>query len=635
VALVQAFDCIGKEQARLHFAINAPMRARVFPVLGASTPLQSLIARRWRPQWICHNCQQRQPQYRRLATSTPTPAEQAKPYYVTTPIFYVNAAPHVGHMYTMILTDVLKRWQQLKGRPAILLTGTDEHGIKIQRAAAKANVEPEEFCDKGAEVFRELAARIDISNDVFMRTTGKKHKQAVEYAWQMLEQGGYIYESKHEGWYSVSDETFYPQGQVQLIVDPPTGRKIMVSVETGKEVEWTSERNYHFRLSAFQERLLEFYERNPTFIVPESRMNEIVRQVRDGLEDLSVSRPVERLTWGVRVPTDPSQTMYVWLDALLNYASAVGYPFTPGSESAGGWPADVHVVGKDIIRFHCIYWPAFLMALDLPLPKQVLTTAHWTLGKQKMSKSVGNVVNPFFALERFGTDVMRWYLIHDGGITDDADYDNLHIVDKYKKGLQGGVGNLASRILKGKGWNLRHAVENFAQPDFVPTADAPRSLSFKDTDEIGPPTYDSLASLPAEAERLMTDLLPNKALQRIMDSVYTANAYVQHAAPWTLVKLRMAEQANPTPDTARIAELDESAHHIVFLTAETLRITGIMLQPFMPGKAKELLDMLGVAEERRGWEWCQVGRDAGYGTPMVELGKRGEGGLFPMLSSQW
>ncbi|KAK5164152.1 methionyl-tRNA synthetase [Saxophila tyrrhenica] len=590
---------------------------------------RSLIARQWRPQWICHSCQQRQPQYRPLATSSLTPAEQNKPYYVTTPIFYVNAAPHVGHMYTMILTDVLKRWQQMKNRKAILLTGTDEHGMKVQRAAAKAGVEPQEFCDKGAEVFKELAGSIDISNDIFMRTSDKKHKEAVEYAWQMLEQRGYIYESKHEGWYSVSDETFYPQGQVQLIVDPPTGRKIMASIETGKEVEWTSERNYHFRLSAFREDLLEFYKQNPKFIVPQTRMNEIVRQVSDGLEDLSISRPVERLTWGVRVPTDPSQTMYVWLDALLNYATGVGYPFTPGSEAASGWPADVHVVGKDIIRFHCIYWPAFLMALDLPLPKQVLTTAHWTLGKQKMSKSVGNVVNPIFALERFGTDVMRWYLVHDGGITDDADYDNIHIVEKYKKGLQGGIGNLTSRVLKGRGWNLRRAVESFARPHLDP------AHFLNETDTLGRDTYNHLQVLPTEANNLMDDLLPNKALQRIMDSIYTANAYVQHAAPWSLVKMRQAEEQSLSANKKRIEQLDRDAHRIVFVTGETLRMVGIMLQPFMPVKAKELLDMLGVVEERRNWEWCAVGKDDGYGVSMKDLGKRGDGQLFPMLINQW
>lgn len=539
-------------------------------------------------------------------------------------------------MYTMILTDVLKRWQVLKKRKSILCTGTDEHGMKIQHAAAKAGVDPQEFCDKGAEVFKELAGRIDISNDIFIRTTDQKHKDAVEYAWQMLEQKGYIYESRHEGWYSVSDETFYPKAQVQLIVDPPTGRKIMVSIETGKEVEWTSERNYHFRLGAFKDRLLEFYEQNPTFIIPKTRMLEVVKEVSVGLEDLSVSRPVERLTWGIRVPTDPSQTMYVWLDALLNYASAAGYPFTPGSESAGGWPADVHVIGKDIIRFHCIYWPAFLMALDLPLPKQVLTHAHWTLGRQKMAKSTGNVVNPFFALERFGTDVMRWFLVHDGGITDDADYDNTYIIEKYKKSLQGGLGNLTSRIMRGKGWNVQRAVRNYAHLDFDQATDSRYAAVYDESDHSGRVAYDRIRALPGKVDQHMRDLLPNRALREIMQAVYDANAYLQQTSPWILA--RKLRNRNDDRDShplkgPSLSATEAEVDRIVYLNAETLRLVGIMLRPFMPTAAKSLLDMLGVAEERRDWEWCYVGRDNAYGVPMVEIGTGEKGVLFPGLTS--
>lgn len=527
----------------------------------------------------------------------------------------------------MILSDVLKRWHQLKNRKAILLTGTDEHGMKVQREATKANIDPQEFCDKGAEVFKELAARIDISNDIFMRTTDKKHKNAVEYAWQMLEQGGHIYESKHEGWYSVSDETFYPASQVHLIIDPPTGRKIMASIETGKEVEWTSERNYHFRLSGFQERLLKFYDDNPKFIVPHTRMDDIKQQVKTGLADLSISRPIDRLTWGVRVPTDPSQTMYVWLDALLNYASAVGYPFTPGSESKGGWPADVHVIGKDIVRFHCIYWPAFLMALDLPLPKQVLTTAHWTLGRQKMSKSTGNVVNPFFAIDRFNIDTIRWYLVHDGGITDDADYDNTFIVDKYRKGLQGGLGNLANRIVKGKGWSIEKAVNRLSEADAEWLDEGQQPLLA---------LHEDLLRLPGEVDQLMQDLFPNKALQRIMKTVYHANACIQHAAPWTLVQERRdLEKAHSSQDEERIALLNEQVDQIIYINSEALRLVGIMLQPFIPGRAKMLLDMLGVKPARRNWHWCTPGADNDYGKPMFELGGRHETQLFPMLVNQW
>ncbi|KAK5112968.1 hypothetical protein LTR62_003790 [Meristemomyces frigidus] len=614
------------------------MRAFNPTIAKGLTPLQSLIARKWCPQWVCTSC--RHQQGRRQST---TPSQTLdKPYYATTPIFYVNAAPHVGHMYTMILTDVMKRWQVLKGRKAILMTGTDEHGMKIQQAAARADINPKEFCDKGADVFKDLAKKIDISNEEFIRTTDKRHKEAVEYAWLRLWDEGYIYESKHEGWYSVSDETFYPQTQVQLIVDPPTGRKLMASIETGKEVEWTSERNYHFRLTAFKDKLLEFFKSNPDFVVPRTRMDEVVNHVNTALTDLSVSRPVERLTWGIPVPTDPSQTIYVWLDALLNYATVAGYPFTPGREHEGGWPADIHVIGKDIVRFHCIYWPAFLMALDLPLPKQILTHAHWTLGKQKMAKSTGNGVNPFWALERFGIDTMRWYLIHEGGITDDADYDNSFIIEKYKKHLQGGLGNLTSRIMRGKGWDVQRAVRRYAHPDQRTDSDAHPVVS-DESDRTGRRTYGRLRDLPEQVDKHMRELHPNRALQALSKAVADMNGFLQQASPWTLVtqlqslsaeatgtELHDAMKAGRGPD-----ELEAEIDRTVYLTAESLRMVGIMLQPFIPDAAKRLLDMVGVAEDRRTWEWCVMGKDDAYGSPLVELGKGEEGVLFPRLVSEY
>ena len=531
----------------------------------------------------------------------------------------------------MVLADVIKRWQQLKGREAILCTGTDEHGMKIQQAAAKAGVEPKDFCDKGAEVFRDLAGRLDISNDVFVRTSDVKHKEAVQYAWQMLEQERYIYESKHEGWYSVSDETFYPKSQVELIVEPQTGRKIMVSIETGKEVEWTSERNYHFRLSAFKDPLLRLYEQRPDFILPRFRMDDMIREVSSGLEDLSISRPVDRLTWGVRVPNDSSQTVYVWLDALLNYATAAGYPFSPGAQSAGGWPADVHIIGKDIMRFHCIYWPAFLMALDLPLPKQILTHGHWTLGKKKMSKSTGNGVNPFFALERFGLDVMRWYLIHDGPTGDDASYDNIFIVEKYKKNLQDALGNLTSRILRFKGWDVRRAVQRLA------------CSKFDHRDEDSREIYDALRNTPMRVNDSMQELVPRKALRIIMQAVYRANAYTQKTEPWALARKMAGWKQSPADQerllSAEQKETNESIKdkldRIVFMNVETLRIAGIMLQPFMPDTASRLLDMLGVEEGRRDWQSRYVGCDDSYGIPKVDLGRGEQGYLFPGLTSDF
>lgn len=542
----------------------------------------------------------------------------------------------------MILTDVLKRWQTIKGRPAILCTGTDEHGMKIQQAAAKVDSDPKTFCDKGAAVFQGLAERINISNDIFIRTTDQKHKEGVEYAWQMLQDRGYIYESKHEGWYSVSDEAFYPQSQVHLIVDPPTGRKIMVSIETGKEVEWTSERNYHFRLSAFRERLLEWYSANPDWIVPRTRMDELVSQVTTTLEDLSISRPVSRLSWGVRVPTDSSQTVYVWLDALLNYATAVGYPFTPGTDAASGFPPDVQVIGKDITRFHCIYWPAFLMALDLPLPRQILTHAHWTLGRQKMAKSTGNVVNPFFALDRFGVDAMRWYLIHEGGITDDADYDNSFVIEKYKKNLQGGLGNLVGRIMRAKNWDVPKAVTRYAHPDLPEGEDsAVYSESSNDATDSGRRFYGRVRALPGQVEQHMRDLHPNRALRQIMMLIHSANGYLQQSSPWTLdtqLRFIMADTTGQglhelaktgfTPE-----DIEAKIERVVYLNAETLRLAGICLQAFTPDAASRLLDMMGVSPDRRGFEWCVIGKDDEYGSPLVSLGKAGQGVLFPPLTS--
>ncbi|KAI9814915.1 MAG: methionyl-tRNA synthetase [Thelocarpon impressellum] len=526
----------------------------------------------------------------------------------------------------MVLTDVMKRWQQLKGRRALLCTGTDEHGMKVQQAAAQAGMEPRPFCDKGAEVFKSLAKKADVSYDHFVRTTDADHREAVEYIWSLLQARGYIYTAKHEGWYSVSDETFYPQSAVHLVLEPRTGRKMMASIETGKEVEWMSELNYHFRLSAFKDRLLEFYKENPAFIVPATRMNDVVRAVSVGLEDLSVSRPVERLSWGIRVPGDDTQTIYVWLDALINYITKAGYPWAPGKENAQGWPAEVHVIGKDIVRyvmfptirtsdmssFHAIYWPAFLLALDLPPPRQLLTHAHWTLGQQKMAKSTGNVVNPFFALDRFEPDIMRYYLAHDGGLADDADYANGFIIERYKKGLQGGLGNLASRLVRGKGWSVRAAVEAApgAEGDDGPSARQRQHLS----------------GLSSAVDASFGALNPGAALKLIMEAIYESNRYFHASQPWSHVG---------APDYATSPASQAVVARALYLTAEALRISGILLQPYMPGKAALLLDMLGVDAGRRMFADARVGVDGGYGKAKTELGRGTEGTLFPPLRSDF
>ncbi|KAI0380766.1 methionyl-tRNA synthetase [Hypomontagnella monticulosa] len=554
--------------------------------------------------WVCQSCSRDQVRGKRFSSSLVAHNTKTKPYYVTTPIFYVNASPHVGHLYSMVLADVLKRWQVLQGREAILSTGTDEHGMKVQRAAELKDLQPQALCDTNSETFRDLAKKANISNDAFIRTTDPEHKRAVEYFWERLRDSGYIYETKHEGWYCVSDETYYPESMVEKRVSSLTGKTFMASIETGNAVEWTEERNYHFRLTAFRDRLLEFYSENPDWVFPDARFREVIDWVENNLEDLSISRPASRLSWGIPVPDDPSQTIYVWVDALINYMTVAGYPMLPpGSEHAGGWPADVHVVGKDIVRFHSIYWPALLMALDLPLPKRILSHGHWLMSRQKMSKSVGNVVNPFFALDRWGVDNMRYFLIYHGGIIDDSDYDNKFIVEIYKKGLQKGLGNLLNRVTRTSKWDLRKIVASLAGGHFPPNSE--KILLQRR----------HLGLLPDHTTTWMELLLPNKALAEIIECVFTTNKFLQHTAPWDKV------------DQGKTEEVGQ----IVYYAAESLRIVGILLQPFMPEKASELLNRLGVSPNRRTMRYAKLHMDYTYGTPLMPLGKGAQSSLFPPL----
>ncbi|KAK1760848.1 methionyl-tRNA synthetase [Echria macrotheca] len=556
----------------------------------------------------CRRCIRSQVAARRQFATTRPALE--KPYYVTTPIFYVNAAPHVGHMYSMVLADVLKRWQTLTGRTALLCTGTDEHGIKVQRAAALEEVPPKQFCDDNAAKFEHLAEKALIDHDRFIRTTDEDHIAAVEYFWFLLREKGLIYESKHAGWYCVSDECFYPEAMIEKKQDPFTGQVFLASTETGNKVEWIEERNYHFRMTALKDKLLDFYAKNPDWIVPVSRMNEVVDWVQNHLVDLSISRPVDRLSWGIRVPGDHTQTIYVWVDALINYLTMAGFPnWTPGKEQDGGWPADVHVIGKDILRFHCVYWPALLLALDLPLPQRVLSHAHWTMDRRKMSKSLGNVVNPLFAIDRWGVDAMRFYMIYNGGIVEDSDYNNDTLLGGYKKLLQGGLGNLTNRIIRSKKWSVKEAIT------FV------RGRGSLQDDVKGDKIMSNqvalLQSLGPKANEEMAVPNPSAALHRIMEVMTKANFLVSEKKPWELAN----EPSNPD----KVMALNYS----LYLAMETLRIVGILLQPFMPSKAAELLDILGVSEDKRTFQHAQVGADFDFGAPFLEEGKSAWETLFP------
>lgn len=415
-------------------------------------------------------------------------------------------------MYSMVLADVLKRWHKLKGQESLLLTGTDEHGLKIQQAAAANDTLPKQWCDLQADKFRQLAEKTNLANDFFIRTTDEDHKEAVRHFWFLLREKGLIYEAKHEGYYCVSDETFYPESMLTRKVDPRTGKVSLASVESGNTVEWIEEKNYHFRMTALRDQLLEFYKQNPDWIVPKQRMREVVDWVANNLEDLSISRPSNRLDWGIRVPDDETQTIYVWVDALINYITKAGFPnWAPGKEIEGGWPADVHVIGKDILRFHGVYWPALLMAVDIPLPRKLLSHAHWTMNGKKMSKSLGNVVNPFHAVDRWGVDVMRFFMVYDGGIENDADYDNAIIVERYKKLLQATMGNLLSRTMRTKVWNVREIVETSSLDSHAPELQNHHAQLIAAQEAVVAELYNGMTTLMEKPD-------PRKALMFLLEA---------------------------------------------------------------------------------------------------------------------
>lgn len=434
-------------------------------------------------------------------------------------------APHIGHLYTMIMADVLKRWQEINGKKAFLCTGTDEHGMKIQRAAAAEKMPPKAFCDMNSQKFRDLAEVGTISHDFFIRTTDEEHKGAVEQFWLHLkntppEDLG-LYKGTHEGWYSVSDECFYAKNEVHAAVVPQTGRKIMASIESGNEVEWIKEDTWFFPLSKYKDRLLRFYDENPDWIKPRSRMNEVRQWVENHLEDLSITRPASRLDWGIRDPEDSSNTIYVWVDALINYATKAGFStkWQLDSEDKGIWPADVQVIGKDIIRFHAVYWPAMLMAVGLPLPKKLLCHNHWTMSDRKMSKSLGNVVNPFYAIERFEVDTIRYFLMRNGSLNKDTSYSNDLITTVYEKELRNMIGNTYGRVARAKGrtWSLRSCVEYVRRGiDASIIESDPRAgyLGLEDALNVSPGIFQQMmndmdvAGAIREAVRLLAEVRP-------------------------------------------------------------------------------------------------------------------------------
>ena len=504
-----------------------------------------------------------------------------RPFFVTTPIYYVNDTPHLGHAYPTVAADALARFMRLDGYRVRFLTGTDEHGQKVERSAQALGLTPQQFTDRVSATFREMDRLLDISNDDYIRTTEQRHIRGVQALWRELERRGEIYLGRFAGWYCVRDEAFYDESE---LIDGPGGTRL---APTGAEVEWVEEENYFFRLSAWQERLLAFYEAHPEAIAPRSRRNEVISFVRSGLKDLSISRT--SFSWGIPVPGNPAHVIYVWLDALVNYITALGYPEVERGDYATYWPADIHIVGKDILRFHTVYWHAFLMAAGLEPPRRVFAHGWWTVEGQKMSKSLGNGIPPEVLVARYGVDPARYFLLRELPFGSDGDFSHRAVVGRLNGDLANDFGNLAQRVLVMINRNCDAVVPEAGGLTAAETAllDAGRSL---------------LAMVRGHVSEQAFHL----ALEAIWRVVGEANRYVDEQAPWVLSR----------SDPARMRT-------VLYTLAETLRHLAILAQPIVPGTAGKLLDQLAVPESARDFT-ALTAAPLAPGTPL-----RKPEGIFP------
>ncbi|CAK1594721.1 unnamed protein product [Parnassius mnemosyne] len=504
---------------------------------------------------------------------------QKRPFYVTTPIFYVNAAPHLGHLYSALVADAVQRFEKLTNPDCsvIFSTGTDEHGTKIQQAAAKANLSLPEYCTKLSQEYRDLFRDFDIGYTDFIRTTEEKHKKAVRHFWRKLVKRDYIYKAKYSGWYSVNDEAFVPE--THLKEDILDGQRVKVSIESGHRVEWTEETNYMFRLSAFKTHLQSWLKTDGV-ITP----NKFQKQLQDFLEnepyfpDISVSRPSTRVHWAIRVPDDEEQSIYVWLDALINYLSVIGYPDDDAMKDRGRpWPADVQVVGKDILKFHGIYWPAFLMAIGWHPPRKLICHGHWTVDGSKMSKSLNNVVRP----REVPTSpvALRYVLLREATMAADANYSETKLVNIANSELADTLGNLASRCC---GTSLNPRAE-------FPTLHTQEMAICRQSD-VTATLLDQVERLPEICHNHYSSYQFYKAADSVIHVLHLANLFFETHKPWELKK---------RPECQK--ELDVILH----ITLETLRICGIILQPLIPELATQLLNKLQIPEDCRSWQHCE------------------------------
>jgi methionyl-tRNA synthetase len=484
----------------------------------------------------------------------PATAVEGNSFYITTAISYPNGAPHIGHAYEAIATDALARFQRLDGKDVFFLTGTDEHGLKMIQTAQKENMTPAELAARNAAQFREMDERLNISFDRFIRTSEQQHHRSVQEIWKRMAANDDIYIDTYAGWYSVRDEAYYAEDETVV------GEDDVRRGPQGTPVEWVEEKSYFFKLSAYQDRLLALYENQPDFIGPESRKNEVVSFVKSGLRDLSISRTT--FDWGVRVPADPEHIMYVWVDALTNYITGVGFP-DENDPNWRYWPADVHIIGKDIIRFHAVYWPAFLMSAGIPVQKRVFAHGFLFNRGEKMSKSVGNVVDPFNLAEQYGVDQMRYFFLREVPFGQDGSYNHEAIVARINADLANDLGNLAQRSLSMIGKQYQGVL--------------PEPGSFSDNDKTILAQADGMIEL---ARTAMATQQIHHALNAIWAVVAEANRYFAGEAPWALAKTDPKRQAT-----------------VLYVTAEVVRQIAIMAQFAMPAASSKMLDILGVSAE--------------------------------------
>ena len=479
----------------------------------------------------------------------------AKNFYITTPIYYPSGKPHMGHAYSSIVADIFARFKRLENYNVLFLTGTDEHGQKIQKEAKKNNKEPKNFCDELSETFRSLTKTLNLSNDDFIRTTEKRHHISVIEVWNRLVKSGDIYLDKYSGWYSVSDEAFYDTDEIK----DDNGNKI--SKSSGSKVEWVEEESYFFKLSAWSKKLLDFYKKNPNFIVPKTRKNEVVKFVEKGLKDLSISRT--SFTWGIPVPKDKKHVIYVWLDALTNYLSALNFPNTEDKKYKNFWPADVHIIGKDILRFHAVFWPAFLLAAKLPLPKRVFGHG-WILSEdKKMSKSLGNILDPLEIIKKYGIDQLRYYLVKEVSLGNDGSISLDNLKNCINNDLANNYGNLCQRVFSFIKKNCGNRI--------------PLSSKLNDYDKK---LLNNLKNSLPKLVSLMNNQELNEYIKTVVGFSFDANKYFNDSEPWAVKK------QNP-----------ERMNAIIFTIVEQIKNISILLNPIIPHATKKVLSIINISDQ--------------------------------------